>query len=170
MNRVGVVAVGLLAALGMACGSNPAKYLVALNQAGLATLPGSCYPNGNQPNPPPQITELISHEFTVWEGAKGKRYLEIDQIQVSFPSPTTFGFSGLVEGGPKAWTYTSSAARGATTELRQMAFTFADLGATLEGTIAVTATFTCASPPCGFQDCSVTLGLNGRQIDASGQL
>jgi len=49
-----------------------------------------------------------------------------------------------------------------------MLFTFTDLGATLEGTIAVTSTFTCPTPPCGFQDCTVSLGLNGRQIDASG--
>jgi len=161
--------VGIAGALALACGANPAKYLVALNQSGLASLPGSCYATGVPPNPAPTIVELVSHEFTVWEGAKGKRYLEIDRVNSPFPSSPGLSFIGLVEGGPRTWSFTATADRGnSTVESRQMLFTFTDLGATLEGTIAVTSTFTCPTPPCGFQDCTVSLGLNGRQIDASG--
>src|SRR5262245_51119411 len=115
MNRIGTLAVGMAGALALACGADPAKYLVALNQAGLATLPGSCYPNGTPPNPAPQIVELVSHEFTVWEGAKNKHFLEIDRVAVNFPSSFNLNFIGLVEGGPRTWTFSMTTDRGNST-------------------------------------------------------
>jgi hypothetical protein len=166
------LAAGAAAALSLACGSQPATYLIALDQSGLETLPGSCYPTGAPPATPPQFQQWIQHEFTIWEGAQSKHYLQFDAIRVQFPT-TSFTLSGLTEGGPKQWTYSTEVDRGNNiTETRQMQFSFTDLGATLVGTIAVTDTFACASPPCGFLDCSVTLNLNGRQVDAqyTGQL
>ena len=160
------------AALLLACGSQPATYLVALDQTGLMSLPGACYATGTPPATIPQVQPLLQHEFTVWEGAQNKRYLEIDNIRVQFPS-SGFTFTGLTEGGPKQWTYSLTVDRGNNvSEARKMEFNFTDLSATLVGAISVTDTFSCNTPPCGFQDCSVTLNLNGRQIDAqySGQL
>lgn len=170
--RVVSLAAGAAAALLLACGSQPSTYLVALDQSGLMSLPGSCYTSGTPPANPPQIQALIQHEFTVWQGAQNKQYLEIDNIRVQFPS-SGFTFNGLADGGPKQWTYSLSVDRGNNvTEARKMELNFTELSSTMVGSIAVTDTFTCASPPCGFQDCSVTLNLNGRQIDATytGQL
>ncbi|HEY8208451.1 MAG TPA: hypothetical protein VIG99_13265 [Myxococcaceae bacterium] len=162
--RAGSLAAGAAAALALACGANPSTYVVALDQSGLAALPGSCYATGMPPVTPPVIQAVVQHEFTIWEGAQNKHYLRIDQVQVNFPS-SGFNFNGLVEGGPKSWLFSTTANRGNnTTETRKMEFTFTDLSATLLGSVAVTDTFTCPTPPCGFQDCSVTLGLNGRQI------
>jgi hypothetical protein len=166
------LAAGAAAALLLACGPQPFTYVVALDQSGLTSLPGSCYPTGTPPTTPPQIPTLVQHEFTTWQGAQNKMYLEIDAIQVQFPS-SGFTMNGLAEGGPKQWSYSTLRDRGNNvTETRKMDFNFTDLSSTLVGSIAVTDTFTCAAPPCGFQDCSVTLNLNGRQIDAqySGQL
>lgn len=166
MNRVGLMAAGAVVALSLACGPNPAVYLVALDQSALAALPGSCYPNGTAPNPAPVITALIQHQFMVWEGAQGKRYLEIDQTRVPFPTSNNFSFTGLVEGGPKAWTFTTTVDRGnSTTETRSLAFNFSELGGTLLGSAVATSTCTCPTAPCGCVDCSATLLLNGRQID-----
>jgi len=164
---------GAAAALLLACGSQPATYVVALDQTGLMSLPGACYATGTPPATIPQVPPLVQHELTVWEGAQNKRYLEIDTIGVRFPSSSQFAFTGLTEGGPKQWTYSLTVDRGnSVMEARKMEFNFTDLSATLVGAISVTDTFSCNTPPCGFQDCSVTLNLNGRQIDAqySGQL
>src|SRR4051812_11589918 len=164
MTRVGSLAVGVAAALALACGASPSTYLVALDQSGLTTLPGSCYATGQPPATPPVITALVQHELTVWEGAQSKHYLQIDRVQVNFPS-SGFSFIGLEQGGPKAWSYQTTADRGNnTTETRKMDFSFTDLSPTLLGSIAVSDTFSCATPPCGFQDCQVTFTLNGRQI------
>ncbi|HVE83378.1 MAG TPA: hypothetical protein VND93_11045 [Myxococcales bacterium] len=168
MNRSGLLLAGAAAALALACGSNPAKYLVALDQTALASLPGSCYPSGTAPNPPPTVTPaLVQHEFTVWDGAQNKHYLEIDSVSVRFPTSTVF-FGGLFEGGPKSWTLASTRDLGSSnTETRTMAFSFTELGSTLLGSIAVTDTFEC-STTCSFYDCQVTLPLNGRQVEATG--
>jgi hypothetical protein len=170
--RVVFLAVGVSAALSLACGPQPSTYLVALDQSGLASLPGTCYATGAPPTNPPVIQALIQHEFTFWEGAQGKKFLRMDTVTVQFPS-SGFSFNGLQDGGPKQWTYSTTADRGNnTSEARKMVLDFTDLSATMVGTIAVTDAFTCNNPPCGFQDCSVTLNLNGRQVEAqyTGQL
>jgi hypothetical protein len=172
MKRAVSLATGAAAALLMACGASPATYLVALDQSGLMSLAGSCYPGGTAPANIPQVQQLVQHEFTFWEGAQSKKYLQIDAIRVQFPA-SGFTMSGLEEGGPKQWTYELKVDRGnSTTETRKMDFNFTDLSGTLVGSIAVTDTFACNTPPCGFQDCSVSLGLNGRQVDTqyTGQL
>ena len=161
------------AALLLACGPQPTTYLVAVDQSGLNSLAGSCYINGVPPANPTVFAPLVQHEFTFWEGAQSKKYLQVDRISVPFPSNDQFAFNGLSEGGPKQWVYNGTNNRGNnTTETRNMELNFTDLGATLVGSIAVTDTYACPSPPCGFQNCSVTLNLNGRQIETqySGQL
>jgi len=166
------LAAGAAAALLLACGAQPSTYLVALDQSGLMTLAGSCYQGGTPPANIPQIQALVQHEFTVWEGAQNKKYLEIDRVQVQFPA-SGFSFTGLADGGPKQWTYGLNVDRGNNVvEARKMEFNFTDLSSTMVGSIAVTDTYTCTTPPCGFQDCTVTLNLNGRQVETqyTGQL
>ena len=171
MNRLGLTVAGVAAALVLACGPNPITYLVALDQSSLASLPGSCYPGGTVPTPAPNVTPFVQHEFTVWEGAQGKRYLQIDQVRVNFPTSNNFTFVGLAQGGPKTWSYSTSVDRpNTTTESRTLELTFTDLGpSTLLGSAVATSTCSCPAAPCSCVDCTATFQLNGRAIEVERQ-
>jgi hypothetical protein len=157
-------------ALSLGCinGGQPAIYKIALSMAPLGVLPGSCYTTGTAPANPPEVTGLFTnYEWIFWEGADGRRYLDIGNLTISsLGNAPGVQFSGLVEGGPKEWfverkTYFNS---GAEVDTRSFTFNFTDLGFTAEGTLLVKSLYEgCAG--CTRPSCEATLPFNGRKIE-----
>jgi hypothetical protein len=167
-----VVMAGLAVAGLLGCGSEqPELYRIALDVDPLATLPGTCYRDGNTP-PSGNRNDgiMLPTQWILWKGFDGARYLEPGNLSVQLGDAGQAELNGLgLEGRVgEDKVFGSELVRnfGDATLTQRIVITFAELGAEAKGTMELSLACTSipGSLPCP-PNCSATLPFSGRRLD-----
>jgi len=152
----------------MGCGdSQPSVYRVAIDESGLADVPGACYFSGVVPSDVDKRTNAYSEQvWTLWTGESAdSSYLDIQAHEYDLGDLMLNVGDITVRGGPKAWTTVKTDVQGASnTREETLTISFDGTpGSTGKGTLFIKVTNTCSgSSSC--RTCEATLPFFARRI------
>lgn len=172
-----IAAAGVLALGLVGCGNSKARvYNFAFDRSPLQNLAASCYDNNEIPPTKVDLSnEREEMTIVIWDGAEGKKYLDLGIKEYPLGDADPVIVDGLIESedgktfvGSRTFRNLQQPGSGfSDLQVSTVNVTFEELGAVARGTLLVKSDYACTSCPTNTKiaTCSAQFTLNGRQVD-----